>query len=302
MLKHLSTLILLIIAYSSATAQELKMDVKVNYAQQLKLADPSLLNQMETSISEFFNNNKWTDNNYEEVEKIECSLLINIKEELGTNSFQADFRIQTVRPVFNSNYNAQLLNYIDKNVRFGYQDFQPIENSSTSFVDNLSSILTYYAYVIIGFDEDTFSENGGDNSFKTAQNIVTNVPSSVSSSDNSWTALGSEQNRYWLIDNLLSPKSSEFRTAMYEYHRQGMDLMSKDVDKGRLIMMNSITMVDRAYKAFPRSMIIQMFSDSKREEIIEIFRVAEKEQKRRVYDIMVAIDPARTDQYGPLKS
>lgn len=302
MLKHLSTLILLIIVYSSATAQELKMDVKVNYAQQLKLADPSLLNQMETSISEFFNNNKWTDNNYEEVEKIECSLLINIKEELGTNSFQADFRIQTVRPVFNSNYNAQLLNYIDKNVRFGYQDFQPIENSSTSFVDNLSSILTYYAYVIIGFDEDTFSENGGNNSFKTAQNIVTNVPSSVSSSDNSWTALGSEQNRYWLIDNLLSPKSSEFRTAMYEYHRQGMDLMSKDVDKGRLIMMNSITMVDRAYKAFPRSMIIQMFSDSKREEIIEIFRVAEKEQKRRVYDIMVAIDPARTDQYGPLKS
>ena len=302
MLKHLSVLILVILAYTSVQAQELKMDVKVNYAQQLKLADPSLLKQMETSISEFFNNNKWTDNNYENAEKIECNLLINIKEELGANSFQADFRIQSVRPVFNSNYNSQLLNYIDKNVRFGYQDFQPIENSSTTFVDNLSSILTFYAYAIIGFDQDTFSANGGDDSFKVAQNIVNNIPSSVSSGDVAWSALGSERNRYWLVENLLSPKSSEYREAMYEYHRQGIDLMSKDVDRGRLVIMNSINLVDRAYKAFPRSMIIQMFSDSKRDEIIEIFRVAEKAQKRRVYDIMVAIDPARADQYSPLKA
>lgn len=302
MLKQLSLLICFIMVSLSIKAQELKMDVKVNYAQQLKLVDPALIQQLENAISEFYNNNKWTEDLYEDNEKIECSLLINIKEELSVNSFQADFRIQSVRPVFKSNYTSQLLNYIDKDVRFTYQEFQPLENSSTSFVDNLSSILTFYAYVIIGHDYDTFSQAGGDPHFKTAQNILNNIPSNISSGDNGWSALGTDRNRYWLIESILSPKSTEYREAMYEYHRLGIDLMESDVDKGRLLMMNSITLIDRAYKAYPRSMIIQMFSDSKREEIIEIFRVAEKNQRRRIYDIMVAIDPARADQYNPLKA
>lgn len=301
MFKQLSLLICLILVSVNTHAQELKMDVKVNYAQQLKLVDPARIQQLETQISEFFNDNKWTEDTFDDNEKIECSLLVNIKEELSVTSFQADFRIQVVRPVYNSNYNSQVLNYIDKGVKFTFQDFQPIINSTTSFVDNLSSILTFYAYIIIGHDYDSFSEMGGDASFKTAQNILNNVPSSVTSSDLGWLALGSNRNRYWLIESILSPKSIEYRQAMYKYHRLGLDVMDSDVDKGRDMISKSINLVDVAYKAYPRSMVIQMFSDAKRDEIIEIFRVAPRDEKSKIYDIMVAIDPARADQYGPLK-
>ncbi len=301
MKKYILSIFIFALVLSSLKAQELNLDVKVNYGQQLQLADPSILSQMETQISEFFNNNRWTEDEFEEEEKIQGNIIINITKELAVNRFEANIRIQTIRPVYKSNYTTQLFGYSD-NVNFTFEQFQRIENSATSFVDNFSSVLTFYAYVILGYDYDSFSENGGTDYFKIADQIVNSIPTGVAASDPAWTSLGTDQNRYWLIQNILSPSSKDFRKAMYTYHREGLDLMHQDYDQAQTIMMNGVALVDRVFKNFPRAHILKMFCDTKGQELVEIFKVAERNKKNRVHDILVAIDPARANIYSPLGS
>lgn len=281
-------------------AQELKMDVQIS-TPTLNFADPKSIETLKTAISEFFNNNKWTSDNYKPEERIEASLLINIKEDRSPTNFKADFRLQSVRPVYKSTYTSPLMSFIDKDVSFSYQEFQPIENSATSYVDNLSSILTYYAYIIMGFDYDSFENYGGNPHLEVAQQIINNIPSNVSQADRSWTVSGPDRSRYWMLENLNNPRARKFREAFYEYHRLGMDGMYEDADRARAIILSTLNTVAEINKNYPNSMIVQMFTDAKKEEIVEIFAVSNIGEKKRVYDIMVKLDPARTDQYVKLK-
>jgi hypothetical protein len=289
-------LTLLGIVYSSTAsqAQEFNIDVTVN-APSLTTADPRTLTALESAIEEFYNDRKWTNDEYENEELIEGSIQFNITADLSASSFTADMYISSGRPVFNSTYTSPLINHVDRDISFTYNPGEPLRDNRGQFTDNLSSILTFYAYIILGFDYDTFSQLGGDDHFKTANNILANVPPSVSSVDRNWSSLGGDRNRFWMVENLLNARVEGFRSAMYDYHRKGLDRIEADVNTGKAIMFSAIKEAAVLNNEYPNSMIIQMFSNSKRAEILEVFKNSVKSEQRRVYDIMSKLDPAQAD-------
>ena len=281
----------------SLSAQELSLDVTIS-TPKLNLVDPSTFDILKNSVREFMNNTQWTDDEFESEERIKGNLQITIKEELNAQTFIADIRLNTIRPVFDSNYGTPVLNLIEKDLTFTYVPQQSIEVSRNSFVDNLSSVLTFYAYVIIGSDYDTFSSLGGDPYFQICQEIMNGIPSNVQDSDRDWTQRGSRRGRYWIVENLLNPKVRSFRKAIYDYHRLSLDNMTEDPSKARAIMLGAITEVSNTERAYPNAMIVQMFTDSKREEIIEVFKEADRGSQNKVGKLMIKIDPARSSDYG----
>lgn len=284
----------------SSIAQELNLDVTIN-TPTLNIADPQVFRTLETAISDFYNNSVWTDDDFEPEERIEGTVQINIKQDLSTNTFVADFLVSSARPVYNSNYYSQTIKLIDKDVGFSYEQYGPLFNNANSFSDNLSAILSYYAYVILGTDYDTFSPLGGEKHFQIAQSIVNSIPPSVSGSDRAWTAIGSKRNRYWLIENLLNPRVKPYRQAIYDYHRRSLDDMHNDPDRSRAVMLSSITSIGDVNDNFPNSMILKLFSDTKRQEIVEIFDVGSQGEKDKVYNIMTEIDPALSSEFKSLR-
>ena len=287
-------LLVLIFISVDLQGQEFNIDVTVN-APSLTTADPRTLTALETAIEEFYNDRKWTSDEFENEERIEGSIQFNITADLSASSFTADMYISTGRPVYNSTYSSPLINHVDRNISFTYNDGEPLRDNSSQFTDNLSSILTFYAYVILGFDYDTFSRLGGEDHFRTANNILANIPPSVSSSDRNWSSLGGDRNRFWLMENVLNTRVEKMRVAMYDYHRKGLDRIEADVNTGKAIMFSAIKEVAAVNDGYPNSMIIQMFSNSKRAEILEVFKNSVKTEQRRIYDIMSKLDPAQSD-------
>ena len=203
--------------------------------------------------------------------------------------------------MFNSNYTSPIINHVEKDISFTYNELDPIRDNRSTYTDNLSSILSYYVYIILGFDYDTFSPLGGEDYFKIANNIVANIPPNVSSSDRSWSSLGGDRNRYWLIENLLNNRVKRYRQAMYDYHRNGLDKIENDAVVSKAVIMSSLKELLQVNEAYPNSMILQMFSNSKRAEILEIFKNSVKAEQRQVYDIVAAIDPSQADFMKELK-
>ena len=280
-------------------AQELNINVSVS-APRLNLVDPKVFETMETQISDFINKTKWTDDEYENHEKIEGNINITITSELSATSFTADIYVQSVRPVFNSNYKTQLVNFLDK-VQFNYQEYQPIENSYNSYYDPLSSMLCYYVYILLGADYDSYSLLGGDPHYETAWNIVNNIPSGAGGLQGEWSSKGDNRNKYWIIENIRNPRVRPLRQAMYEYHINSLDKMNEDAARSRAIMLSALTSAQDVNRAYPNSVIIQIFVNAKRSEIIEIFKGAGRGEQSKVYDIMVQLDPSQASRYGAIK-
>ena len=293
------TLILIVLGSLSLQAQELKINVKVS-APKLKLAEPRVFKTMERSIQEFFNNNKWTDLEFETEERIEGNLQITISEEYSATSFVADFVFQGIRPVYNSNYSTLLFNHVDKDLNINYEELQAIEMSNGVYIDELSSLLTFYAYFIIGLDFDSFSSLGGEPYFQLAENVLNAVPTS-SINSTSWTASGKKTNRYWLLENVLNPKYRPFRQSMYEYHRLGLDVMADDVDRGKAVMVSALKEIDKVNQNYPHSIYLRGFLDSKRDELIEIFKGGSRGQKNTVYNLMSRMDPSQISTYAEIR-
>lgn len=299
--KNIKILIILLLIGGKLSSQELNLDVRIN-TPSLSIADPKVFRTLETSLKEFMNNTSWTDHQFDATEKIEGSLQINIKEDKSTNTFVADFYVTASRPVFESNYYSTLINHVDRGITFSYEEYQPLFNNKSSFSDNLSAILTYYAYVILGFDYDSFSPFGGDPYFTIAKNIVESIPPSISGRDKAWVAVGSDRNRYWLVENILNPRVKPYRKAYYEYHRRGLDVMSKDSEKGKLVLLSSLKVCSDVNKTYPNSMILQMFTDSKKQEVLDIFVPAKRGDRLKVYNIMTTISPSQVSEYTDLRS
>lgn len=296
--------ILLIVALGltiAAKAQEFNAKVVVN-TPQLQTADPKIFNTLQTSIRDMFNNTKWTEDEFEPEERIEVTLTLNITEENSATSFKANLAINASRPVYNSNYETVIFNYQDQDIQFSYEEYQPVEFSKNVFQDNLSSILGFYAYTILGLDYDSFSELGGDNYFQEAQNIVSTIPSNVARTVGGWTSIESGQrNRYWLIENILNPRMIPYRKAMYLYHRGGLDRMADDLGSAVTACATAITQIAEAHKAYRNTLIVQIFTLSKGTEILQIFTGADQTQKQRVYKAMVQIDAANASKYNVIR-
>lgn len=290
----------LLAAAGLAGAQEFNFTVRVN-VQKLQNVDPRVFQTLESTVLEFLNNQKWTDDYFENEERIEANLLITVQEEISPTSFKADIAVQAARPTFGSDYSTPLINYIDKGVTFTYEQFQPLQFSLNTFNDNLSSVLAFYAYIILGLDYDSFSPFGGETHLQRAMDIVNAVPQGAAASNPGWRSLDGNRNRYWLIENLLSPRVRPMRQAWYDYHRQGLDVAPSDIATARAVMVAALEQVRSVDQVYPNTMIVQMFSDTKSSEILEIFKRGTPQEQNTVIQIMTKIDPSNASNYRAIK-
>ena len=295
-MKKILTFCLALTVAFSLQAQELKVDVTIN-TPKLQTADPKVFETLETTLEEFMNNQKWTDDVFEEEERINLSMVLNITEEINITTFKAELVLQSSRPVYGSTYETPLFKHQDKDITFTYEQFQPLEYSNTNYLNQLSSIMAFYGYIVVGMDYDSFSQRGGEEYFQLAQDIVNRIPPTVSASLKGWRSVDGNRNRYWLVENLLSPRMSTFRDVIYEYHRQGLDIMHKDAGAGRAVMTQSIERLLDVNKSYPNSMLMQVFANTKSDEIIEIYKASPPAEKSKIVKVMEKIAPPRASDY-----
>jgi len=296
------TILALLLACTAVLkAQEFNLEVKVSAPTNM-VTDEKVFESLEKELFEFFNNTTWTDDSFDDHERIKGNIQLTIKEELGTGSFKGELVIQTSRPIFNSNTSSPTMRYVDKHLAFSYDGLRPVRATTDGYQDNFSSILSFFAYYMLGMDYDTFSPMGGDKHFDRAFSLYNALPSSLQRGDNGWTTDDKRQkNRYYLIENIRNPKFRRFREAMYNYHRKGIDKMYSDFNEGRSVVMEAITDVGRVNKEINNTILPQMFADTKRIEILDIFVVADPEQKTKVRGVMLSIDPSQTIAYRDLR-
>ncbi len=282
-------------------AQEFSFDVEVN-APTLQTTDPKIFRELESKLHEFLNNRKWTDVSYEEHERIKCNLILTIKAEFSATTFGADLSIQAVRPVYGSDYETPLLNHLDKEFNFTFEETTPIIYSDNIFSDNLTSTMAFYAYYILGLDHDSFQLYGGDPYYQKANEIINTLPGELVTDGNSgWGSKANGRNRYFMIENILSPRSRPYRKALYDYHRLGLDLMASNPQQGKDAILEALKGIEKVSNDYVNSMIVQMFANAKAQELNQVFAVADRTQKNEVYRIMTTVDPANRNKYIPIR-
>ncbi len=275
--------------------QELNMEVTVN-AQQIGVSDKSVFNTLEEEVQKFMNSRKWIDDKFKENERIDCNMLITVNSyNSSTHKFTASATIQSNRPVYNASYQSLLLNQVDENFSFEYQEFQPIVFNENSFKSNLSSLLAYYAYLIIGLDYDTFGKLDGTPYFEKAKTIVNNAQSS---GKKGWSPDDSKQkNRYWIIESLLNPNLEPYRKANYKYHRKGLDMMYDKAEKGRQNIFSALQQLNKVYQQRPQSVLFQIFFSAKYDELIGIFQEARPTVKQKAVQLLSKMDASHSKEY-----
>lgn len=276
-------------------SQELNCRVSI-FSQQIQTSNKHIFESMQKDLYEFLNNRKWTDHVYSYDEKIECTILINLTEQISTDQFKGTMQIQSIRPIFNSNYNSVMLNLKDNDIQFNYQEFQSLEFNENTFGSNLVSLLAYYAYVIIGFDYDSYSLMGGTPYFQKAEKIVQNAQNAQ---EKGWKSFESQKNRYWLVENLLNSKYAPVREFNYKYHRLGLDIMSEKQAEGRAQIADALQLVQKVYrdKPSPFMMLLQILFDAKSDEFVQVFSESFPDEKARIVNILKEIDPTNSNKY-----
>jgi hypothetical protein len=276
-------------------SQELNCSIQVVSPQLNNTTDKRIFNTLQQSIYEFMNNRKWTNDVFQPDERIECSLVISVTERSGTDDFIATFQIQARRPIHKSSYKSIALNVVDKKQVFKYVEYQPIEFSDNVFASNLSSMLAYYAYIIIGNDYDTYSLEGGTPYYQKAQAIVMNAQNT---SEPGWKAADDNHNRYWIVDNLLNSAYSPLRECIYNYHRLAFDAMAENTDAARAKVLSSLLLLKKVFDVKPGSYSLTLFFLAKSDEIVNLFSNAPMEEKNKVVELLGQIDPANTIKYN----
>ena len=287
---------LLVITFP-ANSQELNANVVVNY-QTVQTTETRIFRDMETSFAQFLNNRKWTDNTFKGEERINCNLVITIDQMPSVGNFSATVQIQSSRPVYSTSYESLMLNFADRDWQFQYVESQPLEFNENSFSSNISSLLAFYAYIIIGLDYDSFSEMGGTPYFEKAQMIVNNAQQATGNPG--WDQFGSNRrrNRYWLVENLINQQLQPVREGIYTYHRKGLDMFIANEEVSRANILSTLKAIEEARKVQPQSILIIAFLDAKHNELVSIFSKGNPQIRQEAYNALVAIDPTQTDKYS----
>ena len=279
-------------------AQELRATVKV-LSPEVQATNKDVFIALETSLQNFMNGYTFTEHKYADEERIACSLILTIQAMNGAR-FDGTIQVQYSRPVYGSQYNSPVLNVFDKDVVFSYRENEPIEFQKNSFTTNLSSILAFYAYTIIGIDRTTFKANGGNDEFATAQNIVITAQSSGGSSG--WNSIDGNKNRFWISDALNSPAFDPVKECLYLYHRQGLDLMhmSGNHKKALTTITGALRMLEETNQKRPNSYLMNLFFDAKNQEIISIYSEAEALQVdiKGLQAMLESIDRTHASSYS----
>jgi hypothetical protein len=288
---------LLFAAIHSVQAQELKCNVTIN-SDQVEGSNKAVFNTLQQSIQEFVNNSQWTNLTFQDKERIECNMLIVVKQ-VQDNMYVCEFTCQSRRPVFGTTYTTPILNFKDNNFIFTYQEFNRLDFQQHTFTSNLTALIAYYCYLIIGHDMDSFSRFGGTPYFQICENIV-NAAQSASLESNEmsgWKAFDSNRNRYALINNLMDEAFKDYRQYFYEYHRYGLDEMINNVANSRARIAAGIEVLQKANRARPATYVINAFLDAKADEYVNIFQEGSEDERTKVYEALVSIDPTRQSTY-----
>ena len=281
-----------------ASAQELNCKVNVN-AEQIDGSNKAMFQTLQQSITEFVNTTRWTDMVYAESERIDCSMMFIVNSVTTDGMVNATLQVQSRRPVYGTSYSTTLINMKDDDCQFAYQEYDRIEYQPTQFTTNLSAIVAYYCYLIIGYDLDSYSRLGGTPCFQQCENIVGGAQSAsiTSGEQTGWKAFGSTRNRHVLSNNLMDEAFTDFRNYFYQYHRLGLDIMSTNVTNGRATISEGMSVLKTAKQARPASFIVSAFMDAKNDELINLFSKATDNEKKSFLTLMESVDPTRITQY-----
>jgi hypothetical protein len=293
---------LLILCPQIISGQELNCNVQVS-AQRIQGSNRQVFETMQRDIYEFMNSNVWTNQVYSYAERIDCNVLITLNEQLSADEFRGTIQIQLSRPVFNTTYKSTMLNFMDNNFQFRYVEFQPLEFDPSTHKTNLISVLAYYTYIILGFDNDSFAPLGGTEYFQMAEKIVTNAQNAVEPGWKPYDA-SRNRNRYWLVKNILDKEYEGVRQFMYEYNINGLDKMESRIAEARTSMAESLKLIQEVYRRKPDPFMyyVQIVLEAKSDEFINIFSEAFPEEKSRVVQILTEIDPANKAKYEKINS
>ena len=296
-MRHIVAILALIAMSIPMKAQELKCNISIN-SEQVQGSNKAVFTTLQQSMEEFVNTQRWTNMTFQEKERIECSMMIVVKS-VQDNMFVCEFTCQSRRPVFGTTYTTPTLNIKDANFTFTYQEYDRMEFQPNTFTSNLTALVAYYCYLIIGHDMDSFAKLGGTPYFQICEDIVTSAQSA--SLDNAemvgWKAFESNRNRYALTNNLMDEAFKKYRAYYYDYHRHGLDEMVNNVANGRARIAKDIKVLKEAYNARPATYLVGTFLDAKSDELVNIFKSGTADEKKMVYELLMDIDPTRQDTY-----
>lgn len=299
-MKRVSLLIPVLALCGMAAAQELKCTITVN-SDKVQGSNKSMFTTLQQSMEEFVNHTKWTNLTFQDKERIECSMML-VVSAVQDNIIIGELTCQSRRPVYGSSYTTPLLNIKDNNFNFAYQESDHLDFQQAVFTTNLTALLAYYCYLILGHDMDSFSRLGGTPFFQACEDIATSAQSASLETTEAvgWKAFESNRNRYALINNLMDEAFKKYREYYYEYHRLGLDEMSANVANGRARIASGITTLKEANRSRPATYVVNAFLDAKSDELINIFQGGTDAEKKSVYETLVDIDPTRQSAYDKI--
>lgn len=295
------TVLLLLVLPVVLHAQELNARVTVLYNQISTTVDRRVFQTLQTQLQDLLNKRKWTSDDYSSQEKIRCNFLLNLTSSVEANTYKATLTVQAARPVYNSSYQAAIMNHQDNDVVFRYQEFQPIEfnenrvQGTDPLASNLTAIFAYYVYMILGIDHDSFAPRGGDPYFQKANAIVNAAPDGRLITG--WRPFDSQRNRYWLAENMLNSRYALIHDAYYAYYRNCLDHLYEDENVARQELLNSLNLLYTLKDDSPNIMAFQFFFQGKSDEVINILKKATPAERARAVELLQKIDPTNLQSY-----
>jgi len=278
-------------------AQDLNARVSV-VSPKIQVSNKRVFQTLETAMKDFFNGRKWSADPILPQERIDCNFVLNITNWDGGSNFSGELQVQSSRPVFGSSYSSTLININDRDVDFTYNEGQTIDYSDQNFQSNLSSVMAFYAYIIVGMDYDTFSRFGGSPYFAAAQTVVNNAQAG---SYKGWKAFDGNINRYWLSENLNNKLYTQLRGFMYDYHRNGLDQMADNVSKGRKAISSFLPALQQVDRQRVGSMFPLIFYTAKSDELVSLYSKADPQERVQAMNLFLQADPANGNKYQALK-
>jgi len=289
--------IIIVAVYIASTlsgfSQEFLGNIQIQ-SQQIEGIDPSVFTNMETAIFEFMNNRVWSDYNFKIEERIDFTMIITLSSVRGSDYFSGSINLVLQRPIYGTDYNSVIVNLVDPDVSFEYVPHQSMEYNFGSYTSNLTSILAFYAYTMLGLDFDTYSLDGGTQFYEKAMSVANDAQNS---NEKGWQAFEGPKNRYQLVENILNPSYSDLRKLLYEYHLKGLDVMSNDKIAGRAVISNSLDNFRTVYNKRSGLYFLQILIEAKRAEIINIFTEGSPAEKTQMINTMSEVDPANGSRY-----
>lgn len=274
-------------------AQEFYCNISV-YSPSVEGTEKKVFQTMQTDLYEFVNNRKWTNYSYKTEERLECSMMITINKRISSDQFEGKINVVLKRPVYRTSYNTDMLNLVDKDFNFRYVEFEPLVFTDDSYTSNITSVVAYYLYIMLGIDADSFSKFGGTPYFEKARAVVN---AAQNSPEKGWKAFESLKNRFWLVENFLNSSYNPLREGLYQYHRLGLDQMSENIEIGRSSVNEFLLGLQKVNREKPNLYAVQLLLDAKRDELINIYSQAANLDKTKAVNILKEIDPANSSKY-----